>query len=182
VRRPGRGRCADLAFCELKAAALCGDTFMGIGTTCTPNPCEAILGACCSDLGLCQLTLQADCGDIYKGNRTVCDPNPCTAITGVDPIGSASRTMFLGAPSPIPTRGKIEVAWSLPRAGFASLTVWDAAGRQCATLFQGELNAGSGRSSFTLGDGTGRVLPSGVYWLKLVSGKDHAVRKVVIAN
>ena len=51
---------------------------------------------------------------------------------------------FLGTPYPTPTTGEVEIAWSLPQAGFASLTVWDAEGRQRATLFQGDVNAGPG--------------------------------------
>ena len=96
---------------------------------------------------------------------------------------SVGRTaLFLGAPVPTPTTGEVEISWWLPRGGFTSLTVWDAAGRQRATLFEGELQAGPGRRSVTLADETGRILPSGVYWLKLASAKNHAVQKVVISN
>jgi hypothetical protein len=175
--------CADAAICELQTQAHCGDVFMGVGTTCIPtNPCEAIVGACCHTNGFCQVTLQVDCGDFYQGNRTVCDPNPCGGIAGVDDLGNGARALFLRAPYPTPTRGEVEVSWSLPAAGFVSITLWDAAGRQQATLFQGNLNAGPGRRSFTLADATGRALPSGVYWLKLEAGSDQAVQKVVIAN
>lgn len=112
----------------------------------------------------------------------MCDPNPCQTPGGIDLTSGGSRALFLSTPYPTPTTGEVEVAWSLPKTGFASLTVWDAGGRQRATVFQGEMSAGSGRRTVALGDGTGRVLPSGVYWLKLQLGKDHAVQKVVIAN
>lgn len=174
--------CADAAICEIQTLAHCGDVFLGDGTVCNPNPCEEIVGACCHGNGLCQITLQVDCGDFYQGNRTVCDPNPCGTNTGVDPIRDGSSAFFLGTPHPTPTSGAVEIAWALPRPGTASLTLWDAEGRQRATLFHGELSGGTGRRGFTLRDGTGRVLPSGVYWLKFESGKDRAVQKVVIAN
>jgi hypothetical protein len=174
--------CADAAICDIQTPATCGDVFLGIGTTCTPNPCEEIVGACCHDTGFCQITLQVDCGDTYMGNRTVCDPNPCTPVAGLDPMGNGSRALILSAPYPTPTTGEVEIAWSLPQAGFTSLTVWDAAGRRLATLFEGEANAGQSRRVFALEDGSGRTLPVGVYWLKLESGKDQAVQKVVISN
>lgn len=173
--------CADAAICEIQTLADCGDVFMGVGTTCDPNPCEGIAGACCHDNGFCEVTLAVECGDFYQGNRTVCDPSPC-ATSDVDQTPHGSGALVLGAPAPTPTTGQVELDWSLPRAGVASLTLWDASGRQLATLFQGELSAGEGRRSFTLADGAGRSLPAGVYWLKLESGGDHAVRKVVIAN
>jgi hypothetical protein len=174
--------CADAAVCELQTLAHCGDVFMGVGTTCDPvNPCEAIVGACCHNNGTCQITLQVDCGDMYMGNRTVCDPNPCPTA-GIDvPIGG-SGALFLSEPYPTPTRGDVELAWSLPTAGFARLTVWDAGGRRLATLFEGEAHAGLSQRGFTLKDESGRGLPAGVYWVKLEAGKDQAVQKVVISN
>jgi hypothetical protein len=174
--------CADAAVCEVQTMANCGDVFMGIGTTCDPNPCEAIVGACCHDNGTCQITLEVDCGDIYMGNRTVCDPNPCTPTADVDSGINGSHGLFLGTPYPSPTTGEVEVAWSLPAAGFARLTVWDATGRRMATLFEGEVSAGSDRRAFKLADEAGRVFPSGVYWMKLESGDTQTVQKVLIAN
>ncbi len=174
--------CADAAICEIQLPADCGDVFMGVGTTCDPNPCEAIVGACCHANGACQITLQVDCGDTYMGDRTVCDPNPCVGSTGVDPDERGSRGLFLEVPWPTPTKGTVEIAWSVPGTGLARLTVWDAAGRERATLYDGELSAGTGRRSFVLRDGSGRTLPSGVYWVKLESGNDYAARRIIIAN
>jgi hypothetical protein len=176
--------CADVAVCDIQTPANCGDVFLGVGTVCDPNPCTEIVGACCSGGGHCQITLEIDCngGDTYMGNRTVCDPNPCMSPTGVDAMGNGSGAFYLGAPRPTPTTGDVEVAWMMPNAGFVNLTVWDAAGRRIATLYQGNVGAGQGRRVLTLADESGRKLPSGVYWLKLESGNEHATQKVVIAN
>lgn len=174
--------CADGGICEIQLQSHCGDTFLGNGTVCDPNPCEAIAGACCHDNGFCEITLEADCGDVYQGNRTVCDPNPCMPGASVDPMDGTSRTLILSTPSPTPTTGEVELTWSLPAAGVVRLTLWDATGRERVTLFQGDVNAGLGRRTFALRDAAGRNLPAGVYWLKLESGKDHAVQKVVISN
>ena len=174
--------CADAAVCEIQTQANCGDVFLGVGTTCDPNPCEAIVGACCHDNGTCQITLEVDCGDFYQGNRTVCDPNPCAAADAADPSGDGSHALLLEAPYPVPTRGEVEIAWSLPRAGLARLTVWDVGGRLLATLFQGDVNAGPGRREFRLADGSGRILPSGVYWLRLATGGRSEALRIVHVN
>jgi hypothetical protein len=174
--------CADAAICELQLPAHCGDVFLGVGTTCSPNPCEEIVGACCHNNGVCQITLQVDCGDSYQGNRTVCDPNPCIPSAGVGPARDRASALFLDTPHPMPNRGAMEVSWILPSAGPASLTVWDAEGRRRATLWAGQMPAGPGRRDIALADETGRTLASGVYWLKLESGGETAVQKVVIAN
>ena len=53
-------------------------------TSCTPNPCKKIKGACCLPNGGCIVMPQDDCnhlGGIYKG-----DGVPCTATT-CEPIG-----------------------------------------------------------------------------------------------
>lgn len=175
--------CADVGACEIKVLGLCNDTFLGVGTTCDPNPCFDIVGACCGDFGQCTITLEADCGDIYMGDRTSCDPNPCDSPTsGVDPMGDAGRTLVLGVPYPVPSRGQFEVTWSLPQGGSVSLTVWDAAGRLRATLFDGSRDAGPDHGRFTLQDSEGAALPSGVYWLKLSASGRVATQKVVLAN
>lgn len=174
--------CADAAVCEIQLLADCGDVFMGVGTTCDPNPCEAIVGACCHNNGTCQITLEIDCGDTYMGNRTVCDPNPCGPTADVDSGSSGSRALLLETPYPSPTTGVVEIAWSIPSAEFVRLSLWDAAGRRVATLFEGEVSAGPARRAFELTDGSHRVLPSGIYWLRLEAGGRQATQKVMIEN
>jgi hypothetical protein len=60
-------------------------TFIGLGTTCTPNPCPPPTGACCLPDGTCILLSLTDCNEQagrYLGNQTVCDPNPCPQPQG----------------------------------------------------------------------------------------------------
>lgn len=56
-------------------------TYLGDGSTCTPNPCSASpTGACCVGTD-CSIETSSDCGDmggVYQGDDTTCDPNPCT--------------------------------------------------------------------------------------------------------
>lgn len=59
---------------------LCDDTYMGDGTTCTPNPCLGPTGACCLLDGSCLVFEESECADqqgIYMGDGTTCGSNPC---------------------------------------------------------------------------------------------------------
>ncbi|MFN8548726.1 MAG: choice-of-anchor L domain-containing protein [Candidatus Eisenbacteria bacterium] len=175
--------CADVAACEIKVFGTCGDTFLGVGTTCDPNPCEAIIGACCNDQGVCKITLQADCGDFYQGDRTVCDPNPCAGggPSAVGPAGGHPAALALEVPVPTPTTGYVDLTWSSPASGAATLTLWDASGRLIRTLFEGQIGSTTHRG-FALVDGAGRELANGVYWLRLEQGHERATQKVVLSR
>ena len=79
--------CRSDGFCIRVNQVLCnlwGNTFLGEGTTCDPNPCaQPATGACCQPSGLCQPDMSRDnCENqtypgVYAGDGTTCDPNPC---------------------------------------------------------------------------------------------------------
>ncbi len=57
--------------------------WMGVETTCDPNPCPQPTGACCNPTtGECIVTMQADCSHDWQGAWTTCAPNPCPPPTG----------------------------------------------------------------------------------------------------
>ncbi|MBD3220725.1 hypothetical protein GF314_05745 [bacterium] len=76
----------------------------------------------------------------------------------------------LAAASPNPFNPRTTLAFSLPRAGHARLTVHDVRGRLVRTLVDGALDAGHHRVAFDGVDGRGRSLPSGTYVYRLVAG------------
>lgn len=58
--------------------------YAGEGTTCDPNPCPLIEGACCFNT-LCFVVTHEDClagGGVYLGYGETCDPNPCPVEPG----------------------------------------------------------------------------------------------------
>ncbi|MBM3330473.1 T9SS type A sorting domain-containing protein [candidate division WOR-3 bacterium] len=73
--------------------------------------------------------------------------------------------------TPNPTRGAVSVSWSLPANSAADVSVYDITGTHVYSA--SEIRA----SSFRLGL---RSLPSGVYLLRLESGRSSATRKLVI--
>lgn len=78
---PPLGACCQLdGTCITTDEASCEDPNMwkGVGTTCTPNPCDP-LGACCTADGACSIGTEADCQPegIWQGQGVLCDATPC---------------------------------------------------------------------------------------------------------
>jgi spore coat protein A len=68
-----------------------GGTFAGVGTTCSPNPCQLPVGACCFNDGTCEVLTMSNClahGGTYLGDGTVCTSNLCSIVLTpfVDPL------------------------------------------------------------------------------------------------
>lgn len=158
-------------------------SFQGELVPCQPDPCVDPRGACCRPESGCQIEDQNGCerqGGVYEGDDTVCDPDPC-APSEVGEVGPGTQPTLLSV-QPQPSRGTSEVSWTLPRETHARLTLWDAAGRERGTLFEGREPAGSSRRSFDLDAGTRERLASGVYWLKLETEAGSVTTKVILAR
>lgn len=72
--------------CALLTSNQCaqaGGTFQGVGTTCTPNPCQPPVGACCLTNGVCEELTQIECtarGGAYHGDGSTCAPDLCPVV------------------------------------------------------------------------------------------------------
>ena len=101
-----------------------------------------------------------------------------TTTTGVPPRG-AHRELWLGRGEPNPFRHSTRIAFVMPDAGMARLTVHDVAGRRVAMLADRFLEAGShgvvwqGRSS------DGAFVPAGIYFAMIRVGQESRVVKLV---
>jgi len=82
--------------------------------------------------------------------------------------------------SPNPANGKSLVRFALPRDSRISLRVYDVSGRSVRTLMRGELKAGIYSVSFDGRDDRGRVLSSGIYFIRLDAGDFQKTRKMVL--
>jgi hypothetical protein len=106
----------------------------------------------------------ADLGDaeqVYSLVVTGLRREPVLAVTGAVPPARLLRA----APNPFNPRTEITLA--LPRAGEASLEVFDARGRRVATLHDGPLPAGEQRLAWAGRDGRGRPVAAGIYLVRL---------------
>lgn len=97
---------------------------------------------------------------------------PPVAVPGE---GTRPGGLELAVPVPNPSRGTRTIAWTLPRAGHARLTVHDVAGRVVAVLEDGSFAAGRHVTRWD-GRGPDRVdVVGGVYFLRLAAS-DAGVR------
>lgn len=78
------GACCVDTNCTIESESDCtgmGGTYQGDDTTCDPNPCEEITGACCHIDGACTIETEEDCDGAYQGDGTACEDVDC-AHTG----------------------------------------------------------------------------------------------------
>jgi FtsP/CotA-like multicopper oxidase with cupredoxin domain len=86
--------CIPDGSCVLVTSNQCanlGGTFQGIGTSCSPNPCQPPVGACCFNDGTCEVLTMSNCvarGGTYLGDGSTCSSNLCPVVLTpfVDPL------------------------------------------------------------------------------------------------
>ncbi len=101
----------------------------------------------------------------------------CLTI-GITPISSEIPAEYLLQQNyPNPFNPVTNIIFSVPKTGLVKLTVYDAAGREAAVLFNGELSAGTYNYDFDGGN-----LGSGVYFYKLESGNFTETKKMVLVK
>ncbi len=76
---------------------------------------------------------------------------------------------------PNPFNPATSISYSIPEAGFVTLSVYDLSGRVVATLVNGEVGAGSYSVNFS-----GDNLPSGIYYYRLSANGFSATHKMVL--
>jgi hypothetical protein len=148
--------------------------------SCSPNPCPQV-GACCDLLERCTLALQSNCGapGIWHPEWTVCTPGLCPP-SAVSPPHMSGGTAFLGAvPNPFLTTTTVRFRLGYTGPGLCEVST--ASGRLVRRI-PTALRAGEPAS--VVWDGrneVGRDLPTGVYWIRLVTpGGTVAGRAVLI--
>ena len=100
-------------------------------------------------------------------------------VTGVKQTGNVAKTYALEQNYPNPFNPSTQIRYSLAKAGWVTLKVYDVLGREVATLVNGEQAAGTFTATFSSGD-NGRSLSSGVYFYRLESGSFVSVHKMMV--
>ncbi len=103
--------------------------------------------------------------------------------TGKDPgtsavaksSGNVPASYSLSQNYPNPFNPTTEIKYSIAKAGYVTLKVYNIIGQEVATLFQGQQNAGLHEVTFN-----GASLSSGVYFYRLQAGSVSIVRKLVL--
>ncbi len=102
-------------------------------------------------------------------------------LVGVETPGSV-RGLTLAVAGAVPLRDAVRFDYALPRAGHASLAIFDLTGRQVATLTEGAATAGSHVASWNGRVANGAVAPNGIYQAVLRTEDGRATARIVVAH
>jgi photosystem II stability/assembly factor-like uncharacterized protein len=101
------------------------------------------------------------------------------APVAVAPVAAGATRLALSAPWPNPSRGTTRFTLDLPSRGWASVAVFDAAGRRVRTLNAGVLEPGRHELAWDGTDERGSRAQAGVYFVRAGTGADAVTRRVV---
>ncbi|MEZ4386747.1 MAG: FlgD immunoglobulin-like domain containing protein [Candidatus Krumholzibacteriia bacterium] len=102
--------------------------------------------------------------------------------TGVDDLPGIELSFDLAQNHPNPFNPITTVAFSLERAGLASLRVFDTRGRLVRTLVHEDLGAGQHEVTWRGDDQQGRPVASGVYFYRLEAGDQRASKRMLLVK
>ena len=106
----------------------------------------------------------------------------CNTV-GVPVAPTVGVRVFLLPNAPNPFVDQTTFAWSQPRAGWASLRVYDVSGRLVATPVLGSFAAGRHQVAWRAADSNGGELRAGVYIARLVvNGEPSRARRIVVVR
>lgn len=100
------------------------------------------------------------------------------ATTAPNPKATPSGLM-LDAPRPNPFVASAVLRFTLPRAGWARLSIVSLDGRRVATLLGGRTTAGAHAAAWNGRDDGGREVPPGVYWAALETEDGRRATRLV---
>ena len=98
-----------------------------------------------------------------EGGFALLTPATTAGVPGGQPPGE----LALARPHPNPARQSVVLSFALPRAAVVSLAIYDAGGRRVRGLASGEQPAGDHAVVWDLRDEAGRVVPGGLFFVRL---------------
>jgi hypothetical protein len=101
---------------------------------------------------------------------------------GGAPIGVPDATTLTVRCFPNPFNPAATIAYNLPRAGRASLKVYDLRGRLVRVLLDDQRPAGPGEVTWDGADGDGAAVASGVYFHELIAGGETRLGKMTLVK
>ncbi len=122
----------------------------------------------------------ADPADVYV--LVARHPYAAHSVAGTITATTGIASLALGPVWPNPVRGEGTIAFALPRAGTASLKVFDVRGRCVRTLVDGAVTAGENVALWDGRDDAGHVLPDGVYVYRLQTAGTTLTRKLLVVR
>ena len=105
----------------------------------------------------------------------------CVGIgQGLSGIDGTATEFRLSPGQPNPCRSGTLIRFSIDRRARVSLKIYDASGRLVGTIMDRTLDPGFYLETWDGRNATGREIPSGVYFCRLVSGHDTRVEKIIV--
>jgi hypothetical protein len=150
-----------------------GGTYMGDETTCSGVECPTEpRGACCYPDNSCVDDLtESECsgqGGVYMGEGTTCLEVECGNDVKDDTKGRGKPSEFAllqNHPNPFNQTTKIE--FTLTRAGFVNLNIYDLLGRKIRTLASQDLSSGYKSVLWDGKNDSGEDVASGIYFYRI---------------
>jgi hypothetical protein len=130
-----------------------------------------------------RVNVTVDC-TLPAGATTVVSVAPnAPLVVGVGAATASALDLAPPAPSPFrPGAGPLTVRFGLSRAGRATVTVMDIAGRRVARVFDGPLEAGVRAIAWNGRGDDGAILPAGVYLVHLETDEGGRTRRVAMVH
>jgi len=120
----------------------------------------------------------------------------CRVCHGVQPAGAGPHGVITGIPQakdtgtparfllqpayPNPFNGQTRILFDLPRSSRVTVRIWDIQGRLVSTLCDGEFSAGRHQLHWDGADGSGRALPSGIYFCSLMAQEQNHIQRLAL--
>lgn len=114
----------------------------------------------------------------YPGQFLTFGVEETANVTGVDPDPVESGALRLSQNSPNPFTGRTSVRFSTGARGHVSLSVFDVAGREVARLLDADVGPGPHETRWDGRAQNGLDAPSGVYFLRLETGREVSTVKL----
>ena len=113
------------------------------------------------------------------GEQVTCDATAACQNVGLGPAQPAATE--LGAPRPTPSSGPSSLAYTIApeEAGRVSVRVYDVAGREVRTLFEGERGPGRYEARWDGRDREGASVRAGIYFARLHAGRRMLTQRIV---
>lgn len=115
--------------------------------------------------------------DLYRGVAIVAGTGAVTVA--VDPAVGTPAFPTVASARPNPFQRATQVAFTLPSARSARITIHDVGGRRIRTLADGMLPAGPRRLRWDGRDDAGQEVAAGVYFIRLSAGEVHQQVKAI---
>jgi hypothetical protein len=80
---------------------------------------------------------------------------------------------------PDPFRRETKIEYTVPVTGLVAVAVYDVLGRQVRTLVNGPMVAGEHRLTWDATDRNGRIVPSGIYFLRVTNGDSEYTDRII---